>query len=301
MSLQLDVEVKDDEAPDVANFKKKSVWQAIGSVFRGFFVSVGRGARIIFSSRRFIWLLPGYTLPIVIHRYLESQLCPAFAKTILGNTAYGQLMVGGSNFGELLGALFVFLFTTLVASPYLWVRFDGLSLNLLWVLPYAYPFTSNTFGYTWLLALMLVVVSSGFAAGDVSLSAFIQASLTAREEKQGKKKSTSGSALSAVMAFLYASYILIYAACSFGLGRVLDSYIKAGNPRGGFFWLAGVLMSCASLIIFASTFISKGALKFNPTFADLGVEEAEKEAEAVLLEDEKEDIAEGKYFEILGD
>lgn len=253
-------------------------------VFKGFFISVYKGGKIIFSSRRFIWLIPGYTLPLVLHRYLESQLCPAYAKTILKQTAYSQIMVGGSNFGELLGALFVFLFTNAVPSPFPWVRWDALTLNLLWIIPYAYPF-SNTFAYAWVLALLLVFVSSGWAAGDVSLSAFIQSSLTQKatasndeESKVKKPKKTKAkvSPLGAVMSFLYALYIIIYALMSFGLGKVFDYFNSQGNPRTGFFWLAGVLMSIACVIIFISSFIPKGSFAFNPSFADLGVEEEEE-------------------------
>lgn len=50
---------------------------------------------------------------------------------------------------------------------------------------------------------MLIPVSMGWAAGDVSLAAFIQASLARVESKD-----RGISALGAVMAFLYSSYIV---------------------------------------------------------------------------------------------
>ena len=44
------------------------------------------------------------------HRYLENNIANIFAKSVLKDSSYQQIIVGGSNFGELLGALTV-LFT----------------------------------------------------------------------------------------------------------------------------------------------------------------------------------------------
>ena len=90
--------------------KKDGLCISLLLIFKGFFISIYKGAQIVFSSRKFIWLILGYSVPLVMHRYLESQLSPAFAKHILKNTAYSQVMVGGSNFGELIGATFVVIF-----------------------------------------------------------------------------------------------------------------------------------------------------------------------------------------------
>ena len=87
--------------------KQEGLLAAIFHIFKGFFISIYHGGRIIFSNRMFFWLILGYAVPLVMHRYLESQLAPAFSKHILKNTPYSQIMVGGSNFGELTGALFV--------------------------------------------------------------------------------------------------------------------------------------------------------------------------------------------------
>lgn len=90
------------------NMKKEMGFlKSVGFLFKGFFISIYHGAEIIFHDRKFIWLIFGYAVPLVIHRYLESQLAPAFSKHILKQTAYAQIMVGGSNFGELTGATFV--------------------------------------------------------------------------------------------------------------------------------------------------------------------------------------------------
>jgi hypothetical protein len=89
--------------------KKKEIGllKSVGFLFKGFFISIYHGAEIIFHDRKFIWLIGGYAIPLVLHRYLESQLAPAFSKHILKQTAYSQIMVGGSNLGEMVGAIFV--------------------------------------------------------------------------------------------------------------------------------------------------------------------------------------------------
>ncbi len=96
--------------------KEPSYGKAVLDGFIGFGESVFTGGKIIFSSRKFFWLLPGYALALYGHRYLENGIAPAIARRYLGNAAWYQIMVGGSNFGELLGALFVFLFTNLVTT-----------------------------------------------------------------------------------------------------------------------------------------------------------------------------------------
>ena len=90
--------------------EKKGACKSLLELFKGFFVSIYDGAIIIFHDRKFLWLIGGYTIPLVLHRYLESQLAPAFAKHVLKQTAYSQIMVGGSNFGELIGAVFVVIY-----------------------------------------------------------------------------------------------------------------------------------------------------------------------------------------------
>lgn len=74
-------------------------------------------------------LFPGYALALYLHRFLESTLAPAYAKRTLGISAWSQIIVGGSNFGELLGALSVFLLSDYVTTPVSqsWLYFYGSS------------------------------------------------------------------------------------------------------------------------------------------------------------------------------
>ncbi|KAK9318968.1 hypothetical protein V1517DRAFT_334054, partial [Lipomyces orientalis] len=199
----------------------------IKAVLGGFWLfgeSVWTGGKIIFTSRRFVWLVPGYAIALYAHRYLENGIAPAVARRYLGNSAWSQIMVGGSNFGELLGAAFVFMFTNLIPTPIPWLRIDSLMLLIVWYLPYWYP-PMGQVRYAWIVAATFIPVSFGWAAGDVSLAAYIQASLARVESK-----TTNVSALGAVMAFLYSTYIVIYAITSPLLGRYID---RVYNKTGG--------------------------------------------------------------------
>lgn len=199
----------------------KNYLKSVGMGFFLFLESVWVGAKIIFSTRKFVWLLPGYSFALYGHRYLENGVAPAVARRYLGNSAWSQIMVGGSNFGELLGAAFVFLFTNLVQTPMPWLRVDALMLLIVWYLGYWYPPRGDV-NQAWRVAGTFIPISFGWAAGDVSLAAYIQASLARIE---GDYKNVS--ALGAVMAFLYVTYIVTYAISSPLLGKYIDSVYNA--------------------------------------------------------------------------
>ncbi|KAJ8099581.1 hypothetical protein POJ06DRAFT_290840 [Lipomyces tetrasporus] len=240
----------------------------IKAVLGGFWLfgeSVWTGGKTIFTSRRFIWLVPGYAFALYVHRYLENGIAPAVARRYLGNSAWSQIMVGGSNFGELLGAAFVFMFTNLIPTPIPWLRIDCLMLLIVWYLPYWYP-PMGQVKYAWIVAATFIPVSFGWAAGDVSLAAYIQASLARVESK-----TTNVSALGAVMAFLYSTYIVIYAITSPLLGRYIDSvYNRTGGANNGghiqeaIQYVGGVQFTIIFALIMASTFIPRGSFSLNP-------------------------------------
>jgi MFS family permease len=225
-----------------------------------FFQSIWTGAKIIFSDRKFIWLLPGYSFALFGHRFLENNIAVYVARRYLGNSAWSQIMVGGSNFGELLGALFVFLFTNAVKTPMPWLRLDALMLLIVWYLAFWYP-PMNQVSQAWLVAGTFIPISFGWAAGDVSLAAYIQALL------QRKEASTPNvSALGAVMAFLYSTYIVIYAIMSPLMGRYIDS-VSAANKNdihSGIYNIAGVQLTVLTVVVLLATLIPRGALSINP-------------------------------------
>ncbi|KAF9114424.1 hypothetical protein BGX27_010895 [Mortierella sp. AM989] len=259
--LQSDV----DNRKQLRNLEGSSVLSQIGHGFAHFGTSMYRGAQIIFSSRKFIWLIPGYSIPLFTHRYLESQLSPAFAKRILGQGAYSQIMVGGSNFGELLGALFVLFFATKIKTPLPWLRLDAFALLIIWVLPFSYPKKEDALSFAWTLAAIWIPVSFGWAAGDVSLAAYIQSALAKIERPDDKV-----SPLGAVMAFLYVFYIVTYAILGWALGKFIDASAidHAGDLHPALIYAAGVMYTVVCVVLLIATFIPKGSFALNPDIID---------------------------------
>ena len=224
-----------------------------------FFKSVYIGGKIIFTKRQFVWLWSGYSVALYAHRYLENAIAPQVAKRYLDNSAWSQIIVGGSNLGELIGAFTVFLTTNSIRTPMPWLRLDAILLMIVWYIPFFYPPSGNV-GYAWIMAATFIPISFGWAAGDVSLGAYIQSSLTRLE---GNDKTVSP--LGAVMAFLYSSYIILYAILNPLLGTYIDSvYNSQGTIRPALIYTAGVQFSIIAAMVFASTFIPKGAIACNP-------------------------------------
>lgn len=164
--------------------------------------------------------LHGYLALILMHQYsyLENNLANIFATAVLNDSSFQQIMVGGSNFGELCGAVTVFFtvnyiptcvsllfflsFLIITTRPIPFIRLDALMLLIVWYLPFYKP-PQNQPIIAWQIAATLVPISFGWAAGDVSLAAYIQASLA-----RGGEATTAGiSTLGAVMSFLYVTYV----------------------------------------------------------------------------------------------
>ena len=195
-------------------------------------------------------------MALYLHRFLESSIAPAFARRVLLNSAYSQIFVGLSNLGELLGALTVFVFSDAITTPVRiasrhlrdrsltisvsqlpWLRLDALMLNLVWAyIPLARQAVPNTQSWAFRVGALNIPISFGWAAGDVSLAgqfltvpllllnadsrsaAYVQASLS----NMNFVGHENVSALGAVMALLYSTYIILNAMISTLLGRVID-------------------------------------------------------------------------------
>ncbi|KAL3436712.1 hypothetical protein BDV09DRAFT_164215 [Aspergillus tetrazonus] len=263
--------------------------QAVVVGFWLFLESIWTGGRLLFSSRKFIWLLPGYSVALYAHRYLENSVAPAISRRYLGNAAWSQIIVGGSNLGELLGALFVILFTNTVATPIPWLRLDALLLLVTWYLPYWRP-EMHQVSMAWIAAATFLPISFGWAAGDVSLAAYIQAAL-ARVESKTKNVSSLG----AVMAFLYSTYIVLYAITSPILGSYIDHiYEKTGGRDGnGNIYEAirnvgSVQFSVVAVLVLVATFVPRGSLSLNPKM--LHEEDLEHELPGLAQLSSKEDF-----------
>ncbi|TNY23531.1 hypothetical protein DMC30DRAFT_410634 [Rhodotorula diobovata] len=251
--------------------RRNYLWQLGYGAFL-FCKSIAVGGGIVFGHSRFLWLFPGYSIALYaslmpssclfLHRFLESSLSPAFARRVLGTSAWSQIQVGGSNFGELLGALAVFVLNDYVPTPLPCLRLDALMLNLVWTLPRYSQTLPQQVSSAWIVAATLVPVSFGWAAGDVSLAAYIQSSLS---DVQFQHKDVS--ALGAVMAFLFTSHIVLNAVLSSLLGKVIDRAFAA-SPTGSIYaalvQVGGVQFSVGCAVILAASCIPRGAMALNP-------------------------------------
>lgn len=229
----------------------------------GFGESIYLGGKIIFTNRKYAWLFTCYTLTLYAHRYLEDGIAPQVARRYLGNSAWSEIIIGGSNFGELLGSFFILSFVNVFRTPLPWLRFSALLLLIVWYIPFAYP-PENSIKFAWLFALTFLPISFGWAASDVALVAHIQSSMTRLESAEDNV-----SILGAVMSFLYSSYIIIYAIANPFLGKYIDKVYKFhGTIRPALFYTVGVQFTIVMIIVLASTLIPSGAVAFNPVIED---------------------------------
>jgi MFS family permease len=254
--------VEDDLTPYLTK-SKANYLKAITKTLLSFIQSIYIGAKIVFSNRKFIWLFAVYPLAVYSHRYIENSIAQQVARRYLHNSSWSQILVGGSNLGELFGALFVFCFNNSIKSPILWVRLDALMLFVIWYIPFYYP-PAHQIKYAWIIAASLIPVGFASAVGDISLDAYIQSSLTRLESKHEKI-----SPLGAVMAFLYSTYIVMYSIGNPLLGKYIDHvYNASGNVHSALIYTAGVQLTIIVIVMFTATFIPKGATAFNPVFFD---------------------------------
>lgn len=212
-----------------------------------------------------------------MNRYLDDAISNLVARRYLGNSAWSQIMVGGSTLGELFGALCIFLFTNLVPTPIPWLRLNACLLLIVWYLPSWWVPTGRVTD-AWVVAATFIPISFGWAAGAVSLTAYIQALLQRQESE-----SDNVSPLGAVMAFLYCTFIVIDAICSSVLGSYIDKVSAANtnnfakgivpakgypngyiNARPAVFNVGGVQFTVAAGILLLATLVPKGAWSLNP-------------------------------------
>ena len=273
------------------NPKKENYFLSVVKRFLLFGKSVYIGGKIIFTNRRFIWLWSGYSLALYGHRYLENGIAPQIAKRYLKNAEWSQIIVGGSNLGELLGAFVVFLLANRVKTPMPWLRLDALFLLIIWYIPFYYP-PMNQVAYAWIIAATFIPISFGWAAGDVSLGAYIQSSIS-QLETENKQVSPLG----AVMAFLYSSYIILYAILNPLLGKYIDSiYNSQATVRPALLYTAAVQLSIISAIVFLSTFIPKGAFAFNPKLLQSQYDENQQSTQTSQTNEQNSDVDLNTYF-----
>ena len=196
----------------------------------------------------------------------------------------------------------VLLFSAKIVTPLPWVRMDALTLSVLWILPFGQSLLKYMSPLQFALAAvpLMMLLSSGWAAGDVSLVAFVQSQLhntviVPPRTADGDGKNFDGmkrhqqhqhqdvSSLGAVMAFLYSAYIIIFSIFSPLMGQVFDSYNARGEISLAFFWVAGVgfAVVCA-FIIFISTFVPENSCACNPSLPGDQKDAEKEETEEII-------------------
>lgn len=83
------------------------------------------------------------------------------------------------------------------------------------------------------------------------------------------------------MAFLYVTYIVLYAVLGTVLGRVIDAAAGKGDIHPALKDVGGVMYTVVAFILMAATFIPKGAFALNPEIID-NVEIREDEVDGEL-------------------
>lgn len=73
---------------------RTSFFRALSNSVLVFFESIYVGGKILFSSSKFLWLLPAYTIALYGHRYLESGIVTSVARRYLGESSWSQIIIG---------------------------------------------------------------------------------------------------------------------------------------------------------------------------------------------------------------
>ncbi|EFC49511.1 predicted protein [Naegleria gruberi] len=238
-----------------------NILKKIGKVIKDYFYSMYIGAKIVLTNRYYIWLIPCFVIPQVLHRLIENIFLPAFSKMILKKGSYSGIMLGGSNFGELVGAGLLLIFAKKVKLPTIWIILDSLFLNLMWIFPFlTFDETTNeNLIFAICIVPAMVLISGSWAAGDISQIAYLQSTLSDEPNEQ-----TGVNELAAVMSFLYSCYIVLTTLVAFGLSQAVDRFKESGRPEFGFMTICIVM----SVISFAICIIYLTVAKFKPSVHD---------------------------------
>lgn len=110
-------------------------------------------------------------------------------------------------------------------------------------MPYSYPEPNKVAG-AWRIAGLLVGISFGWGAGDTSLLAYIQSTLSndgadksnihdigdKEPSPPAHERHSDVSTVSAVIGFLYVSHVMLFSIVNPQLGRYVDRIYNAGRP-----------------------------------------------------------------------
>ena len=279
----------DQECQRTVQADKTGKIQSSGRSFCLPFISMWQGAKTLGHERDTAWILLAYPLTQYTHTCLEHQIAPAISKHYLRDASQIPILVAGSNFGELLGAIAAMFLQRYLPTPMPWLRLNALSLLLAWYFPFWTPTLSSHLS-AWYAAVVLMPMGATWSAALVSLCAHLQKTIM----NEPSEATANLSPLSCVFGFLNAAELTLLAPSSTLFGWLIDTKsnagmeaakkaavevgLKAGERAGleagmkarlapvqnALQWVAGVNLSVAAILIMASTFISKGSFRVNP-------------------------------------
>jgi uncharacterized membrane protein YeaQ/YmgE (transglycosylase-associated protein family) len=153
----------------------KKVFWGIVSAVKDYFAALWLGCKLMMLDRHYIWMIPCFVIPQVLHRIIENIMLPYYSKNILKEGSYSGIMLGGSNLGELLGAAFLFVFATKISSPVTYIRLDAYLVNLVWLFPFMpIELPKSNIAFALCMIPVMILISGSWAAGDISLVAYLQ-------------------------------------------------------------------------------------------------------------------------------
>ncbi|KAI5806990.1 hypothetical protein EDC01DRAFT_684300 [Geopyxis carbonaria] len=249
-----------------------TIWQFFVNCIIDFWLTIRYGMELLFKNRKFCWLPVSYSLSLYAHRFIENGLMPVIAQDYLMEPSYLSILICGSNLGEFLGAMIVLGVGKRVSTPILWLRLDSVMLLLVWILPFYKDNQPMDSLHAWALATMLIPMSFSWAAGEVSLVAYIPSTLPEM------KSDASVIPLDATLASLSSMYIALFAILTPILGDYADS-IGRKSPNKALYDLGGIQLTVIAILLFINTFVPKGALKFNPKVLGAGPTVLEEDVE----------------------
>lgn len=167
--------------------------------------------------------------------------------------------MGGSNFGELLGAALILMTTHFIPTPFPYIRLGAICLLACWAFVLYLPDTMDYTSHAWKLAPIMSMMAFGWSAGYISVASHLQGYLIEYDRNEYTTPLTS------VMAFLHIINLALYFVISNIVGFERDLYVRNGwNLNNLFLYIGGLLLSVCAIVIFAGSFIPRGSWELNP-------------------------------------
>jgi hypothetical protein len=146
----------------------------LAGMFKRVWGDISGGAKLVTSNTQFRWLALMVLAPMVVHRVFEQILVPVFVKTVLHSPEKSAWIIGGSNFGELIGA--ALLLKTLMGLEkgekvrrFRWIRWMALGTLAVWSLGLG--------GKIYFAVPAVFLMSLSWVLNDIHLTSYFQSRL----------------------------------------------------------------------------------------------------------------------------